>query len=325
MKQVNKLVIIIILTLTSCTKPNDPIDPPQNSESTELYYFSKRDGVINIYGRNKDGIESAIIEDNSSQDWWVRVSPDKQKILWYKSPLNGIKEYDNYKEAELWTANIDGTNPQKIIDLNDYGWTEQGVADWSPDGTQLVMAVLDSTTHYHIYITNSDGSNPIKISQRNSLFADPSWSPDGSKIVYSAFPVGQVIGFTTDLEIHVMNKDGSNEVRLTDDEFQDHDPYWSPDGDEISFETFWGLSNCSVFGKWSLRKHSLVTNETTALIEDENLATVPRWTKNSENIFFIRKECSGEWEINKIGRDGGNLQKFEIENPAPIYGCELIE
>lgn len=316
--------VVILFVLNACEEMDDPIINIGDSDDFELYYFSKRDGIINIYGINKDGIETVIIEDNDSQDWWVRVSPNKEKILWYKSPLNGLKEFDNYKEAELWTANIDGSNPQKIVDLNDYGWTEQGVADWSPDGSQLVMAVLDSTTHWHIYITDSNGKNPIKISQRNSLFADPSWSPDGSKIVYSAFPEGQVIGFTTELEIHIMDKDGSNEIRLTDDDFQDHDPYWSPDGNEICFETFWGLSNCSLLGKWSLRKYSFTNDSATALIEDENLATVPRWTDDSNNIFFIRKECTSEWEINKIGRNGENLQKVEIQNPAPIFGCEII-
>ena len=39
-------------------------------------------------------------------------------------------------------------------------------------------------------------------------------------------------------EIYVMDADGSNPTRLTNDAKRDEDPDWSPDGTQIAFRSF---------------------------------------------------------------------------------------
>ena len=62
--------LIYLLTLTffiGCTEPgaNEPADMPiDTSEEVELYYYSKRDGIINIYKSDLAGNETPIIVDN---------------------------------------------------------------------------------------------------------------------------------------------------------------------------------------------------------------------------------------------------------------------
>ncbi|MFL5434279.1 MAG: TolB family protein, partial [Myxococcales bacterium] len=58
----------------------------------------------------------------------------------------------------------------------------------------------------------------------------PSVSPDGRKIAFMSDRDG-------DIEIYVMNLDGSNPTRLTRSPGRDAHPEWSPDGRKIYFQS----------------------------------------------------------------------------------------
>jgi len=121
-----------------------------------------------------------------------------------------------------------------------------------------MAAIEGSTNRWHLYTSDADGSNPEKITTRSSLFLDPSWSPDGTQIVYVAFPPDYNGIDLARLEVYVADSNGRNEERLTSDTLRDHDPYWSADGQTIAFETaveplFVGV------GKWAIRNFRLRT------------------------------------------------------------------
>jgi TolB protein len=117
---------------------------------------------------------------------------------------------------------------------------------WSPDGS-----VIAYDSDFGIHLTNEEGTIG-GVTDDRSLFAistdsrdiSPVWSPDGSKIAF---------GFNQHdhWEIYVMDADGSDRVRLTQEEpFADPppnnvSPAWSPDGRHIAFFT-------DRNGKWEL-------------------------------------------------------------------------
>lgn len=56
------------------------------------------------------------------------------------------------------------------------------------------------------------------------------WSPDGRKIAFVSYRDGN-------MEIYVMNADGSGVTRLTNHPGSDAHPAWSPDGRKIAFQS----------------------------------------------------------------------------------------
>ncbi|HEY3521173.1 MAG TPA: hypothetical protein VGK80_09045 [Rhodanobacteraceae bacterium] len=70
----------------------------------------------------------------------------------------------------------------------------------------------------------------------HSIQADPSFSPDGKRMVYLAVVAGKEQLFTADV-------DGSNPVQITRDQIDHEDPAWSLDGKRIAYVALAGDSS----------------------------------------------------------------------------------
>ena len=82
-----------------------------------------------------------------------------------------------------------------------------------------------------IYVMNPDGSGQTRLTNNPTIDWNPSWSPDGTKIVF----ISDRDRSHGDFQIYVMNADGSGVVRLTNNPGWDVEPSWSPDGTKIVF------------------------------------------------------------------------------------------
>jgi Tol biopolymer transport system component len=107
-------------------------------------------------------------------------------------------------------------------------------AVWSPDGSRIVFESSSSSTNSEISVMKADGSGRRDLSATLVSEQEPTWAPDGTRISFAANH--SKTDNSDDLEIWVMNADGSGLTQLTNNRgIRDTQPAWSPLGDQIAF------------------------------------------------------------------------------------------
>ena len=153
--------------------------------------------------------------------------------------------------SEIYVMNADGKNPINLtLHLDDDSWPT-----WSPDGTKIAFwsrRVAEGVqNHSDIFVMDADGANRTNLTQNpRASNRTPSWSPDGSKIAFAAVrDVNRVDLWNSDLDIFVMNADGTSPVRLTEDARFNWFPSWSPDCQKIVFvrATHDDITDCDIY------------------------------------------------------------------------------
>jgi dipeptidyl aminopeptidase/acylaminoacyl peptidase len=188
--------------------------------------LSPRDDRLAYSSADDSGL--VVIVASSSRGQRVRVtpgtdpawSPDGQQLAFAKSALDGI-------ESDLFTIRP-GTGAIKQITRSRF-WDQE--PSWSPVGKKWAFERAGQ-----IYVT--EGTNVQRLTKDKAWHSQPRWSPDGKQIAFISDSLGKRFqlysGRTGD--VYVMNANGANVRRLTDDATLDErDPRWSSDGTQLAF------------------------------------------------------------------------------------------
>jgi Tol biopolymer transport system component len=148
-------------------------------------------------------------------------------------------------DYDVYSANLDGQDMQRLTSSPGY----DAEATISPDGKTVVWtSVKDGDLD--LYTMNLDGSNIHRLTDDVGYDGGAFFSPDSKKIVYrAAHPtdpsevakykelLAQRLIEPGQLEIFVMNADGSGKKQVTTTGASNFSPYFHPDGTRIIFSS----------------------------------------------------------------------------------------
>ncbi|WP_420630637.1 hypothetical protein [Candidatus Leptofilum sp.] len=233
--------------------------PQWSPDGTKLAFTSNGDVLIANLDGEIIGEFSPPNNITSNPSW----SPQDDQIA-INSTFNG--------SFEIYLMDYDGEN---LVQLTDEATKDNSCPTWSPNGELITFAShAEMSSGFALHLMNSDGSNissplyswagtsaecplidwspdgkRIATISRNLLILEgsqfreirtvmecatgyPDWSPDGNRIVFAA---DQCTNDLTQGEIFVIDVDGTNLQRLTNNSHGDYRPVWSPDGQQILF------------------------------------------------------------------------------------------
>lgn len=282
-----------------------------------IAFNSDRTGNFEIFLLGADQrTTTQLTKDRRYDTWWPRISPDRRHILFYRTP-RGTHDRDFTKTA-LWVMNADGTKVTQLRPAGLNGWVQQGHAEWAPDGKRLVM-FGGSRFNPQIYLTDALGQKPRSVVHRSGTNVDPSFSPDGKRIVFVGCP--QAICTPGRYELYEVGVDGRGAKRLTTDNLRDHDPYYSPDGRTLAWLTqVKGGSKSDPLGVWDIRVRDSA-GRTRRLLNDRHVTSRPEWSRDGKTIFAHRLEKGreGAFQLYAIRPDGKSVRRLTSTKATSEY------
>jgi len=148
-----------------------------------------------------------------------------------------------YSTYTIYTAKLDGSGLRPLTHAPGYN----AEATITRDGKHIVFTSTRNGD-LDIYTMDTDGGNVTQLTHELGYDGGPFWSADGKKIVYRAEhpkTPEEIADYKTllaqglirpgNLEIWVMNADGSNKHQVTNNGAANFAPFFHPDGRRIIF------------------------------------------------------------------------------------------
>lgn len=211
---------------------------------------------------------------------FVTFSPDGKSVA-----------YVTFPDGIMWRANRDGSNPTQLTDPPLY----PTLLSWSPDGTQILFVAGNSEGMRRLHVLPSHGGKIRQLLPSDTrVQSNPSWSPDGRKIVFDITDPAD----PAQRSIHILDL-SSGQVSEVPGSKGMWSPRWSPDGRYIDGLT-WILGRDHPLA--SLTVFDFKTQQWQVIQEGE--VGYPLWSRDSSFIYFIRPvENPGVYRIRPSGAE----------------------
>lgn len=247
------------------------------------------------------------------------VSAENQPVL--NGRIFYLKQEDGVNKIK--SAHSDGTNQKDIVSSSVDNFYSVRV---SPDGTKITYDRLynGNSNTTDIYIFDLNTKEEFNLTNNNGariVVAAPRWTPDGNTIAFGStkanfdkYPTSGNIS-TNWYEIHTINADGTNEKRLTNNNFYDSFPNPTNSG-KIIWQGSYSGNGINMFSM------NLDGSSQAPLFDTANNNGITVDTVN-DLVYFSSKD-SGTYELWKSNIDGSNKTQLTNMNLPQTFGT-IIE
>ncbi len=176
---------------------------------------------------------------------------------------------------------------------------------WTPDGSAIAVVVY-SEGRNRIQLYNAENGARDRVIEVPTAIGEirtPSFSPDGTQIVFS----GQSGGVT---DLFIVDIDGGEPTRITNDRYAQLHPTFSPDGQQLAFVTDQGPAtdlDQLTYGPMAIALLDLSTGEAdrvTPLGETDHWN--PQFTPDGEGLYFLG-DRDGFQDIYRVSLNDGQV------------------
>jgi TolB protein len=216
------------------TAPFDHEDPAWSPDGKHIAYVSLENGGEVIHLMNVDGSNDLALTPSSQKTIHPSWSKDSSRIIYCTDDdLKPPKK----NTSEIYVIDVAS---KKITSLISGGTNTY--PSWSPDEQHIAFRKMIGETNSEVFVSKSDGSGEINLTNDPAFDGWPAWSPDGRQIAFASNRRGK------NQEIYVMKSDGTEPRLVAYTDGRATAPKWSIDGGKVYFSVCRGRElGCEIF------------------------------------------------------------------------------
>lgn len=251
-----------------------------------IVWVTDRDGEgrLNLWSINPDGTAASQVTRGFVQALFPAISPCGDLVA-FSSADTGT--------WAIYIIGIDGTGLRRFTRFS------SAVPDWSPDGEKLIFNSDHDDEPVDVpdlWGMNLDGTNKVEyLDSPPTADFNPQWAPSGETILFVSNRDGNY-------NLYLMDADGSNIRRLTDDPANEYNPCWSPDGTKIAYTS-------DRAGTTDVCVIDADGTNVTCITSHSGADHTPDWSPAGDRIVFV-SDRSGQIDLWIVDADGSNPQQL---------------
>jgi Tol biopolymer transport system component len=257
-----------------------------HKELSKQWHTAVRDAYRPVFEAKREpaAFGRLVLDEKNAGDLNVApaLSPDGKQVIFFS-------EKDVFS-INLYLADADtGQVRRKLIETSSDPHFDSlqfinSSGDWDATGRRFVLGGITKGKAVLVILNPATGKREreIPFADIGEIY-DPTWSPDGQSIAFSA-----IVGGVTDLYVYDLHSKKSR--RLTNDAFADLQPAWSPDGKTIAFvsDRFSSRLETLAVGNYRLAAVDAVSGEVRPLPSFEVGKNIdPEWSADGRALYFV--------------------------------------